>query len=76
MHTLNAIQQQMLAHAAQTNTQHIHAIAAVAATMGDVATVQHIVQQYLHLFNCEEQHALQQTLQAMLCEELATATMQ
>lgn len=73
---LTAIQQQMLAQAAQQNAGHIHAIAAVAALMGDVDTVQHIVQNYLHLFNSEEQHALQQTVQQMLCEELATATMQ
>lgn len=73
---LNAMQIQMLQQAAQTNASHIRSIAAVASLMGDVDTVQHIAQNYLHVFNSEEQHALQQTLQQMLCEELATATVQ
>lgn len=73
---LNAMQIQMLQQAADANASHIHSIAAVAALMGDVDTVQYIQQNYLHLFTAQQAAALQTTLQQLLCEELATATMQ
>jgi hypothetical protein len=69
---LTATQQQMLAQAAEQNAGHIHSIAAIATLMGDVDTVQHIAQNYLHLFGTQQRQALQEALQIMLCEDCAT----
>jgi hypothetical protein len=71
---LHALQQQMLAQAAQHSTQRLTAIATAAAMHNDGDTLQHIVQHYLHLFTAQQQTALQQLLQIVLTEGADTTT--
>ena len=70
---LHALQQQMLAQAAQHSAARLHAIAAAAAMHNDIDTLQHIQQNYIQHFTAQQQTALHELVQIVQCE-LADAT--